>query len=115
MSSKSDVPDPEKLSLPITQDKCPFCGCEGGIIKEILKRLVDQGKINENSFPDGVMIPFPLIDPARPPSNLTAATTMKVYVLKIFLEQCMKCKKTYYPKVDLAIQEIPVQFQQMKK
>jgi len=80
-----------------------------------MDELRSKGKIAAQSFPEGIVMQTPLLDPSRPPVVLS--NTVKVPIVGIYLEVCAgpECGAIYCSKFEISEQEMPVQFQQMPR
>jgi hypothetical protein len=102
----------EELKLPMTHDRCPVCGNEGGLVRRGIESLVEKGEIDKDSFPGGVVLTIPMMDRKKPKAILTA--TVKVWNMMIYYEVCDNpdCMALYCTRFDLVQQEIPAQVYQ---
>jgi hypothetical protein len=102
----------KEITLPVTHDRCPVCGCTDGLVRMAIDRAIEEGKIGKGAFPEGAVIPIMLLDQRRPPVVLTTKS-IKVSSLMIYFEVCAskECGAMYCRKFDVMEQDIPVQFQ----
>lgn len=105
MSEKEE----ESVAYPITTDKCPTCGSEERLGKQAMDNLKKEGKLNKVSFPDGMLIPVPLVDPRFPPSVILAQS-VRIPVMNIFFDVCAKCRTLFCTRFEIVEKELPVQF-----
>lgn len=86
-----------KQSYPILVEVCPVCGGKERRGAEAIQQLKDEGKLHKDSFPDGLMLQVPLLDP-HPPALLSQ--TFKVKVILAYWDVC-KCGTMYCTKFDV--------------
>ena len=100
------------MEYPIINDKCPHCGSKERLGKNAIKQLQEEGKLNKESFPEGLVFTIPLMDMTRPPP-VVLTKTHKVPQMNIFYDVCADCKSFYCTKFEIIEREIPVQFANM--
>lgn len=100
-----DKPEEEiKFPLPL-QDKCPYCGCEEGYGKMLIKQLKKEGKISATAFPNGLVLTSQILDIL----HIQMEIAPKMGIFQIHYEICKECKKFYIRELNLTWQ--PLQFQ----
>lgn len=92
---------------PITNDKCPQCGSQERLGKEAFEELKEAGKLDKRSFPEGLVLKIPLLDPLHPPT-LILAKSVKIPVIEIYFDIC-ECFTLYCSKFSITEREMPIQ------
>lgn len=89
----------EEIKLPVVgADSCPHCGSKERVLEKMIRKLKDEGKLPEQSFPKGAVLQITLFDPARMP---LLATKVMVPIAFVFWDICLECKTIYSTGVEL--------------
>jgi hypothetical protein len=98
MTTETRTEKEAKCSFPIEgSDRCPSCGCEERIGRQLLDQMKAEGKLQKTAYPKGFVIKVPLFQVLAAP----LVVKQEIPVVEITFDVCKECKTLYCTNFDL--------------